>query len=395
MTENTRQRAYRIARLLLGKHRRPLAPAEEEELARWLAEGPRNRETARRLERFPTLLEGLRFFVNTDAGHGWRETARAIARARQQRARRQRARWGAAVVLLLLGAGLVLLARQHEPTPSPRDIARLPTPERRGILLQLSDGEVIALDRTASVKERDGQEVASNDTASGLVYRPREETGEGLRHTIIAPRGTECKLTLSDGSIVHLNSDTRLTYPVTFPAGKRVVEMTGEAYFEVAKRDAPFIIKSGEIEVEVTGTAFNIEAYPDEETIRATLVSGTIDVRAGDSARVRLAPSHQARFSRSSRRLTSAPVETRPHVAWRAGDIYLDGERLEEITRRLERWYDVTFTYDNAPGTRDLRFRGTIKRHEHVSRVLAMLELTNLISFTLTDDKTIQVNPCN
>ncbi|MDR2414597.1 MAG: DUF4974 domain-containing protein, partial [Odoribacteraceae bacterium] len=374
------------------RRRRALTTAEEEALSAWLAADERNRETARRLSRFPDLLEGIRFFAATDKEKGWEETRQKINGKWRER-RRRRATRVVAVVACLLVAALLLLQREHPRSPGGNDLSLVPTPPRHGALLQLSGGEIISLEGVSAVKEEDGTVVASHDSITGLAYRAGGEGQEALRHVVIAPRGTECKLTLSDGTIVWLNSGSRLTYPVAFPPGARVIEMTGEAYMEVASRESsPFIIRSGELEVEVTGTAFNLEAYPDEETARVTLVSGSLDVRVpGEGAIARLTPRHQAVYSRPARRLERVEVDPYPFVAWRSGEIYLDGERLEEITRRLERWYDVTFAYD-APGTRELHFRGKIRRHEHVSRVLAMLELTNLVSFTLADEKTIRVN---
>jgi ferric-dicitrate binding protein FerR (iron transport regulator) len=350
---------------------------------------PEEQESAGRFSRFREAVEGIRFFEETDAEAGWEKTRLKISDRR--RARRQRTRRAAVVACLLAAALLVLIPRERGRTTA-GDLSGIPTPERRGAMLQLANGEVVALEGISTVREEDGRVVARQDTVRGLDYRADDaRPGEMLRHTAIAPRGTTCKVTLSDGSAVWLNSDTRLTYPVAFPGDARAVELTGEAYFEVAPNArAPFTVKSGAVEVEVTGTAFNLEAYPDDEKTRVTLVEGEVSARAPGPLVARLRPRQQAAFSRVTGALSTAEVDARPFVAWREGEIVLDGEPLEEITRRLERWYDVTFIYD-SPEARGLHFRGTIQRHEHVSRVLAMIELTNLATFVRAGEKVIRV----
>jgi ferric-dicitrate binding protein FerR (iron transport regulator) len=387
ITEKVYQHACRVAGWILKNHRQELTPAEEQELEAWLEEEPRHRETARELSNIPSLLQGLRFLDATDEQRGWEKTLCEIDVTRARRRRRaRRARWSGVAIIVAAAIALLLARGREAPVAG---LSLLPTPERRGVQLQLSDGMLLALDGITAVQESTGAEVARNDTATGLTYHAPTGQGDGT-HVIVAPRGTEYRLTLSDGTAVWLNSESRLAYPVAFPGGARVVELSGEGYFEVAP-GTPFIVKSGEIEVEVTGTAFNLEAYPGEEIARATLVSGSVEARVPGAAAVRLSPGQQARYTRSSRRLESVAVDTRPFVAWQRGEICFDHERLDDILKRLERWYDVAFVHD-TPATRALVFHGTIRRHEHLSRVLAMLELTNLVRFTLVNEKTIQVN---
>ncbi|MFR7879048.1 MAG: FecR family protein [Butyricimonas paravirosa] len=149
-------------------------------------------------------------------------------------------------------------------------------------------GKTISLAKVLEVKEIDGRNVATNDTA-GIVYQNMQEDilreEEIIYNTVITPRGTEYLLTLSDGSRVWLNSDSRLKFPVKFSKGMRRVELVGEGYFEVAKdTSSPFIVNSGKLEIKVTGTSFNIAAYPDEKIVQTTLVSGSVDVSCPECA---------------------------------------------------------------------------------------------------------------
>ena len=220
----------------------------------------------------------------------------------------------------------------------------------------------------------------------------REE--EIIYNTVITPRGTEYLLTLSDGSRVWLNSDSRLKFPVKFSKGMRRVELVGEGYFEVAKdTSSPFIVNSGKLEIKVTGTSFNIAAYPDEKIVQTTLVSGSVDVscpECADTESVSLVPNEIAIFVPGIQKIEKKRVDIAPYVAWHEGFLTFHDESLGSIAKKLERWYDLTFEFDQ-PETEELIFYGSIKRHENISQVLDMLRCTNLIGFTIIDSKTVRV----
>ena len=260
-----------------------------------------------------------------------------------------------------------------------------------------SDGKSNYLNKVLEVQETDGRNVATNDTA-GIVYQNiQEDMSQGekiMYNTVITPRGTEYLLTLSDGSRVWLNSDSRLKFPVKFSKGTRRVELVGEGYFEVAKdTSSPFIVNSGKLEIKVTGTSFNIAAYPDEKIVQTTLVSGSVDVSCPECAAtesVSLVPNEIAIFVPKIQKIEKKRVDITPYIAWHEGFLTFHDESLGSIAKKLERWYDLTFEFDQ-PETKELVFYGSIKRHENILQVLDMLRCTNLIGFTIIDSKTVRV----
>lgn len=170
--------------------------------------------------------------------------------------------WGSVAASLMIVVTFAILWRQGSSEREQYLMKTLASPDRSGVQLQLSDGKTISLAKVLEVKEIDGRNVATNDTA-GIVYQNMQEDilreEEIIYNTVITPRGTEYLLTLSDGSRVWLNSDSRLKFPVKFSKGMRRVELVGEGYFEVAKdTSSPFIVNSGKLEIKVTGTSFNI-----------------------------------------------------------------------------------------------------------------------------------------
>lgn len=387
----------KIIQFIFKYYQGTLDAAEKVELEAWLEKDARNRELLRRYGSFSELVKEVRFYEEIDGEKGFDNVFRKIEV--QQKKKKSRVRWitwgsVAASFVILLSLSVLLqdkFIRKGQP------MITLTTPDRSGVQLELSNGHVISLAQAAEVKEYDGTSVAQNDT-TGIVYQNNQDTilteEEVIYNTVITPRGTEYLLTLSDGSKVWLNSDSRLKFPVKFSKGIRRVELIGEGYFEVAKdTSSPFIVSSGALDVRVTGTSFNITAYPDENTIQATLVSGSVDVSCPSNAsieKVSLVPNEIAVFTPGSQSIKTKKVDIYPYIAWHEGYLYFDDENLGSIAKILERWYDLTFVFDQ-PETKELIFYGSIKRHEDISRVLDMLRCTNLIDFTNIDSKTVRV----
>ena len=218
----------------------------------------------------------------------------------------------------------------------------------------------------------------------------------GLFNTIRTPRGGQYQVTLPDGSRVWLNAATALRFPTVFDGADRTVELTGEAYFEIAPRkDQPFHVKAGGMTVDVLGTHFNVMAYDDEESFRTTLLSGA--VRIGGSAKTAsglgsgtiLKPGEEARLRLDTREMLVAEADTDQVVAWKNGLFQFDGTRLEDVMRQVARWYDVDVRY---AGTVQRHFSGMIARNAPLAEVLRVLEKAGKANFTL-EGRTVTVTP--
>ena len=169
--------------------------------------------------------------------------------------------------------------------------------------------------------------------------------------TKAAHRGQKLTIALPDGSSVHLNSESQLSYPENFGDSSRVVRFSGEAFFEVTKDpQRPFVVQADEIFTKVLGTSFSINAYPENRDINVVLVEGKVQV--GDSASeasMVLQPQEMASFHKAERNLTKSEVNTWKYTAWKDGVILFDNAPFAEIERVLERWYNVEFAYQNEP----------------------------------------------
>jgi len=244
--------------------------------------------------------------------------------------------------------------------------------------LILADGDKIDLSNNASNKQ---VEFAGGvvDRDSAVVKYLNKETSEVERYnTIVVPKGGEYNLQLSDGTTVFINSKTSLKFPIAFVGNKRVVYLEGEAYFKVAKnKKLPFIVKSKHMDVQVTGTEFNVKAYNDDKQVETTLIEGGVNILSGvdKKEKVILKPSQQARYNSIGDRLVVEKVDVDFYTAWRKGQFVFKEDRLEDIMKVLGRWYDFNVFYQNK-STREIKFSGNIDRYESIYSIIDVIKCT-------------------
>ena len=285
----------------------------------------------------------------------------------------------AAIMILPLSLGVFLLIRENKQEKVV--YAEVPVqPGKKQAVLTLSSGQQVMLADTIVHVNEKGM-VISNFPDKELIYKIMNDTmkTETIYNTVTVPRGGEYKLVLADGTIVWLNSDSHIRYPVTFSGNTRQVELEGEAYFEVAKDvEKPFIVRMNEYNVRVTGTQFNVRNYSNE-SLATTLVEGGVQIeRKGKVDRLR--PGQQAVLENNEIRIRVVNVEEQ--VAWRHGAFGFTQCRLENIMEELARWYDVDVFYMNQQ-VKDYHFSAWFKRSSSINEVINILEKTKKISLDL------------
>ena len=251
-----------------------------------------------------------------------------------------------------------------------------------GATLTLANGKKISLANAS--KGEIGRESGIVITKSGdgrLVYEINENVSDpNASNTLSTARGETYQVRLPDGSLVYLNAASSLTYtPSLIENGKRVVKLTGEGYFEVAKdKQHPFVVKTGRQEVEVLGTHFNISSYQDDEAEKTTLLEGSVKLSAAGSSKV-LKPGQQAKLLDGKIQIN----ETDPDlaVAWKNNEFVVESERIETIMKMIARWYNVEVIYVGEK-TRQ-RFSGSVSRFDKMSKVLEIVESTGEAHFKI------------
>lgn len=263
-------------------------------------------------------------------------------------------------------------------------------------VLTLADGSSIILDSAKNgVLVNQGNISIRKSKEGQLIYqvssRVKKAVGESLLfNTITTPRGGQYQVDLPDGTRVWLNAASMLKFPAVFSSKERRVELQGEAYFEVASaagkgKRLPFIVVSGQQQVSVLGTHFNINAYDDEEVMKTTLLEGAVRVsQTGIKKSEILRPGEQARVGKD---IKVAPVDTEQEMAWKRGYFIFDNESVQSIMRKISRWYDVDVEYKGNIQHR--KYAGTIQRSENISEVLRIMELTKSIHFRIEERRVI------
>ena len=322
-----------------------------------------------------------------DVHEAWQ---RVNKRTRAKGSRRMIRGWMKYAALFILFLGIVSLWRVYDNKEKPI-VAAVQSdsilPGRLKAELILANGERIVLDSEARSKEMEALGIKlENDTVNGLL---KYEAGAvdnsiGMKYnTLNVPKGGEYSLILPDGSRVWLNSETTLRFPVQFAGGKRVVYLSGEAYFQVKKdTSAAFHVCTKQQEITVLGTTFNVSAYENDRFTETTLIEGKVAVEGG-AERVVMKPSEQYILDKRSGVGELKEVETEFYTSWIDGKFYFTSFTFEEIVKKLERWYDFTMIYEEDD-IRQMRFSGVINKHRPIEEMLRFLEKTTDIHFKIS-----------
>lgn len=303
----------------------------------------------------------------------------------------------AASVLLFLSIGGYFLL--HKPVATSlagnayhNDIA----PGNNKAILTLAGGRKIVLSEAKKGKLAEQGNTTVNKSADGeLVYTASKEQAvvEGLAeyNTITVPRGGEHLVVLADGTKAWINSASSLTYPVSFTGKERRVELSGEGYFEVAHNAAkPFIVSSTGQTVEVLGTHFDINAYADEPATKTTLLEGSVRIGKNGQSAI-LKPGQQSIVQATGNAIVVKEADTELVLDWRSGLFMFDEDKLDDIMRKIARWYDVEVIFTNNR-LKYKRTSGSVSRFGNVSQVLKKIEMTGGVHFTINGRK-ITVEP--
>lgn len=290
-------------------------------------------------------------------------------------------RYAAAAVVLIAVSITIFITRNKNNKPETKQVAQIIHPGGNKATLTLSNGTQIILDDAHNGRIAKQSNVNITKTANNqIVYAATGNNGQQTavsQNTISTPNGGQYQIVLPDGTKATLNAATSLTYPTEFHGSERVVQLNGEAYFEVAKnKKMPFRVMAGNQIVEVLGTHFNINAYQDEASVKTTLLEGSVKVSSGENTML-IVPGEQAiTNSGQTGAILKREVDVDQETAWKNGLFSFENEDLKSIMRQVARWYDVKITY--AGNLSDEKFVGEIPRSSNLSDVFKILELNNV-----------------
>jgi transmembrane sensor len=377
----------RIPELIVRLLKQEASEEEIAELESWKQASPANAALIAGMLKEGNVVHGLKELETAQK----RSTAKLAAAGivlqdnkDHTRVRRLTYRWvAAAAVLMALATGVYFWSqRSLQQIP---ELAGNIAPGSTKAILTLADGSTVALDSTGNRVISQGS-TAIRQQGGQLEYDVKGEPASLSYNMLVTPRGGQFRITLPDGSKVWLNAASSLRYPTAFINNTRTVEITGEAYFEVAPDAAkPFKVKVNDrTEILVLGTAFNVNAYTDEPTISTTLLDGAVRINTQT-----LTPGQQAQVNTAGAIKLVNDVDVSETVAWKNGIFSFNNADVRTVMRQIGRWYNIEINYEQAVYT--TKFKGKIGRDLNLTDALEVLKKAG-VNFKV-EGRTVTVMP--
>ena len=380
---------FYIARLIARYLSDEIGEEEQAELTRWRDESPENERLFQEICKEENIKQNMQKRQTFHAEDGWEGVQRKIQRHRFRHRILNICKYAAIFIFPVAIATVAIYKSGNEPQPLSQVEEQIVPGGKKAVLI-LDNGEAIDLKSTSGVelKEKDGTVIQVDSTVLNYQQAPARTSEKLAYNKVNVPRGGEYQLMLSDGSKVQLNSMSSIRFPVQFAQDCRLVELEGEAYFEVSKTGQPFIVQTKGMKIEVLGTTFNISAYANEE-YQTTLVSGSVKVQTENGSNRILKPSEQACITPGSNQINVRNVDPAFYTSWIHGKINFKDQRLDDIMKTLARWYDMDVVYENE-ATKELRFGCYVNRYNEITPLVKLLEQTGRVTVTV-EGKTIKI----
>lgn len=388
--ENVYQDAVLMKKALLGE----ADESEQQELEKRLAECSNLQKVYEQLQNGETLRVAFEEYKNYSSKKAYESFLQKIGQTEPEvkKLRTYRIWWSvaAAVVFLVIGlsfymSNYVLTEEESKPLIQP-GVQQAQLTLTDGSIIDVHKKEVNVIVDGVQVKYKEGvlsykPTVATQHTEKNVEEKPAES------NELVIPRGGENTVILSDGTAVHLNAGSKLTYPVRFVGKHRTVRLEGEAYFDVvADENHPFVVQTHLGEVMVLGTAFNVNAYANASVCYTTLVRGKVQFSTPNVGTVTLQPGEQAVVSANG--TEKRTVDLDEYIGWVNGVYNFKNRSLGEIMETFERWYDIQVYYE-TPDLRDITYSGSLKRYGAINSFLDALELTGDLTYKISGRKVL------
>lgn len=361
---------------------------EKRALELWLNASPANRELLESFRNTAAVQQEINYIDAVDTHKGWEEISKQM-QVKPVKAffwNKIRKYSAAAILLITTGIGLYYYtAKNNNGKPNGTLASQDIMPGGQKAVLQLADGSSLDLGSNKFLLKGENGEVAMS-ASKGTLYFGNNKGSRAKGYNLLkTPRAGEYKMILPDGTKVWLNASSTLRFPASFNREERHVQLTGEAYFEVAhNKDLPFRVSFNNTEVEVLGTHFNINTFGKQS--RTTLVEGSVKVTEAGKQQL-LKPGEEAIVNDG--KVAIHKTDTYKSIAWKEGAFYFQDDLMTDIMDQVFRWYNVEIIYKGKPGTK--RYSGNIRRQATLKQVLEMLNAVSGTEFSL-EDRTVTVD---
>jgi transmembrane sensor len=374
------ERNFRIAYLIGHFIQENLSEEEEVELENWIQLSDHNMQIFEDLTAEGTVDDFMKWYAERDTERNLREVKQRLQFYKSPKVISFWRYAAAASIIILLGVGIYFLRFNdtRDPIAVNPKVQQDISPGQYSATLTLANGQRIDLTKLKDTIINEQVHIENG----AVIYSKSAFTPEYNELSI--PRKGFYQLILPDGSKAWINSSSSIRYPTRFTGNERRVSVTGETYFEVAK-DAlhPFIVSVNGTDVTDLGTAFNINAYPEEDGLKVTLTEGIIKVSHANKQQ-QLKPGDQLLIHDDQWSLSTVDVSR--IIAWTKNQFKLKNTTIEEVMRMASRWYDAKIIYEDQVTD---HFTGTIDRSVPISELLKLLEATGQVHFRIEGDTII------
>ncbi len=384
----------KISQLIFRHLKDELKQAEKDQLKKIFQESPEYLDLFNKMKDPDYLGKQLSKYKEIKLDQKWQTLQNKLRRKQIKRNLVFASKLAAILIIPVLIALYAIFNNPEKGINYKKEFTARAIPGSSKVQLITEKGEVFELDETKNLNIKDSL-VKIENNKSELFYAPIQDNKKTLEigyHTLIVPRGGEHFLTLSDGTRIWVNSQSKLKYPKTFIGETRSIELIeGEIYLEVAhNKERPFTVQTKEGIVKVLGTSFNIRAYQDEIKSYVTLVKGSISLRHKfeETLEVILKPGEQAEQIDVNHTIKVKQVDIEPIIAWKNGNFIFAADRMEDIFNQLSRWYGFEVAYADE-SVKDIKFRGNFRKNEGIIKILDLLEETKKIKFEYQEKQII------
>ncbi len=392
---------FRIAELIAREQMGDITPEEKKEVEDWLSEDERHNAIYLQLKESEDIFKSLTSLDAVDTNNSFKNTWDKIRQIEHKNRRTftlpRIIKYAAAVIILVAGSLTIYYTVQSISQRNNHKLSEIKPGTQKAILIT-ADNQQIELGKRGVKQLFRNRKMSIIDTAQTLTYEIVNDievvSPEIEYNEVIVPRGGEYTLVLADGSRIKLNADSRLRYPVTFSTDTREVELQGEAFFEVRKSDRkPFLVHTNGMAIQVYGTAFNVSSYNNDNITQTTLVSGSVGIQLTSdqsASEIKLKPGEQANFNKLTHKIEKHEVDIELYTAWVDGIFMFENEPIENILKKLSRWYDFEVRFENE----DLKkrsFTGDLRRYDNISTILEMISIASDLEFKI-EGKTVIIS---
>ncbi len=370
---NSFKEKFKIAKILASLFTRSSTPEEEKYYRAWLDENPEHPKIADRILNKETYEENSRLIKSFSSQKAWEKVYPLLGREKtfSHLLWKQGLKYAALILLLIIPAYLIYNRITGEP------ISEI-TPGTRGGEITLSNGNTLRIPN--GVLPEGATEVFVIEP-KGINYQTpaNKPQVKEIKNTLRTLHGMECHIVLSDGTKVHLNAESQLTYPICFNNKERIVQVEGEAYFDVAPDKAhPFIVQTPHTSIRVTGTSFNVRAYADEEMESTTLISGNVQISSGNDI-FELVPDQHYTYNKKTHTNNVANVNTELYTSWETGSFIFLNVPLEDVMSYLSKWYGFRYSFEDETA-KQVRIGASLNRYENMNPIIDMITELNLVN---------------